>query len=326
LIKEMINEEILYFLKKRNGYISGEEISDELGISRTAIWKHIQELRDLGYDITAVPHLGYSLLACPDRLFPWEVKYSLKNRVIAKTIYYYESVSSTMDRAIELALDGVPEGTLFIAEGQTKGKGRMGRLWVSPKYKGIYFSLIIKPKILPQQAPLLTLISAVAICVALKRQLNLQAQIKWPNDILLDNKKVGGILTELSAEMDTVHAIIVGVGINVNNEKRTLPHLAGSLKEIIGHEINRLSLLQNILICFEERYLEFQKQGIQQILEDWRHSSLTLGRRVKLSMSRQRAQLIGEAIDIDQDGGLLVRKDSGLIERVMAGDIIHCKR
>lgn len=322
----MVNEEILYFLKKSPGYVSGEEISQELGKSRAAVWKHIQELRDLGYDIAAVPHLGYRLLSSPDRLFSWEIKHHLKNRFIAKEIYYYESLSSTMDKAAELALEGAPEGTLVIAEGQTKGKGRMGRVWLSPKYKGIYFSLIIKPKILPQQAPVLTLICAVAICQALKQQLRLEAQIKWPNDIFLKNKKIGGILTELSAEMDIVHAIIVGVGINVNNEKKTLPYSAGSLKEITGSQITRLSLLQGILHCLEEEYLQFQKQGVVKILDKWRHFSLTLGRRVRLSTSTKKPQLVGEAMDIDCDGGLLIRQDSGLIERVMAGDIIHCKR
>jgi len=202
----------------------------------------------------------------------------------------------------------------------------MGRAWLSPKYKGIYFSLIIKPKILPQQAPFLTLISAVAICEALKQKLGLEAQIKWPNDILLNNKKIAGILTELNAEMDIVHAIIVGIGINANNEKKTLPHQASSLKEIIGYKINRLSLLQRILKCFEEEYILFQEQGIQKALDKWRNFSATLNRRVVLIMSQEKHQLVGEAIDIDTDGGLLVRQDSGLIQRVMAGDIIHCKR
>lgn len=322
----MLNEEILYFLKKKSGYVSGEDISHDLGISRAAIWKHIQELRNLGYDITAVPHLGYSLLSSPDRLFAGEIKQGLKNKFIGKAIYYYESLPSTMDRAMDLAFKGAAEGTLVIAEGQTRGRGRLSRLWVSAKYKGIYFSLIIRPKILPQQAPVLTLISAVAICEALKQELGIEAQIKWPNDILLNNKKIGGILTELSAEMDIVHAIIVGVGINVNNEKKTLPYPATSLKEIIGEEVNRLSLLQGILSCFEERYLRFQKQGIERILDKWRHFSATLGRRVRLSVSRQKLGLIGEAVDIDCDGSLLVRQDSGLIERVVAGDIVHCKQ
>ncbi|MFH1678098.1 MAG: biotin--[acetyl-CoA-carboxylase] ligase [Candidatus Omnitrophota bacterium] len=322
----MVNEEILYFLKKRPGYVSGEDISGHLGISRAAVWKHIQELKDLDYDIAAVPHLGYELLSCPDRLFPWEIKYHLESKFIAKDIHYYESLPSTMDKAMDLALSGAPEGALVLSEGQTKGRGRMGRQWQSPQYKGIYFSLIIKPKILPQQASLFTLISAVVICGVLKKHLGLEAQIKWPNDILVNNKKIAGILTELSAEMDIVHAIIIGIGINVNNEKKSLPYASSSLRELTGNEVNRLSLLQSILRCFEEEYLRFQKQGAKQILDDWRNLSATLGRRVRLSMSGMMPRITGEAVDIDHDGGLLVRQDSGLIERVVSGDIIHCKR
>jgi BirA family biotin operon repressor/biotin-[acetyl-CoA-carboxylase] ligase len=172
----------------------------------------------------------------------------------------------------------------------------------------------------------LTLISAVAICEALGKQLNLSARIKWPNDILIDSRKVVGILTELSAEMDIVHAIIVGVGINVNSEKKNLPYPAASLKEITGSEVNRLSLLQSILGHFEDEYIQFQKQGLEKILNKWRNFSTTLGKRVKLNLSGHRLALVGEAVDIDRDGSLLIRKDSGLIERVMAGDIIHCKR
>lgn len=321
----MVNEEILYCLKRTSGYVSGEEISAGLGLSRSAIWKHIQGLRESGYDIAAVPHLGYKLVSCPDRLFPWEIKFRLKNRFIAGVVDYYETLPSTMDKAMELAINGSPEGTLVISEGQIQGKGRMGRVWLSPKYKGIYFSLIIRPAIPPQQTPVLTLICAVVICEVLRQQLNLEAQIKWPNDILLNNKKVGGILTELSAEMDMVHAVIVGVGINVNNDKKTLPSSAGCLKQEAGYEINRLNLLQGILRCFEKEYLQFQRRGIEQALDKWRHYSGTLGRRVRLSMSRGRHQLVGEAVDIDDNGGLLIRQDSGLIERVMSGDIIHCK-
>ena len=322
----MMNEKLLYILRKSSGLISGEEISHQLGISRAAIWKHINELRDLGYDITAVPHLGYRLLSCPDRLYPWEIKYLQKNKFVGKVIYYYENLSSTMDKAMDLALKGAEEGTVVVAEGQTKGKGRMGRVWLSPKYKGIYFSLIIKPNLLLKQAPVLTLISAVAICEAIKQRINLETQIKWPNDILLGNKKIAGILTELSAEMDIVHAIIVGVGINVNNDRKTLPYQASSLKEITGCKVNRIDLLKNILFCFEQRYLEFQKQGIKEILDKWCHLSATLGRRVRLSLSTQKKELVGEAVNIDGDGGLLIRQDSGLIERVISGDIIHCKQ
>ena len=322
----MVNEKILDFIKKRPVYVSGEEISREIGITRAAIWKHIQELRDLGYDITAVPHLGYKLISSPDRLFSWEIKQHLRNKSFVKKIHYYESLPSTMDKAMELALGGACEGTLVIVEGQTKGKGRMGRQWLSPKYKGVYFSLILKPKISLQQASLITLISALAVCEALNQKFNLQAQIKWPNDILINNKKIAGILTELHAETDMVNAVIVGIGINVNNEKDTLPHAASSLKEIIKGSVNRLDLLENILSCFKQEYSQFQDQGAERILNKCRQFSATLGKRVTLSMADKRRQLCGQALDFDSSGGLLIRQDSGIVERVMTGDIIHCKR
>ena len=321
----MVNEDILHFLKRKPVYISGEEISKDLGISRAAVWKRIQELREFGYDITAVPHLGYKFLSSPDRLFPWEIQYHLKNKFIAKDIHYYPSLPSTMEKAMELALEGTAEGTLVIAEGQTKGKGRMGRAWFSPKYKGIYFSLVIRPKISPQQAPLLTLISALAVCQSLKR-FGFEAQIKWPNDILLNNHKIAGILTELNAEMDMVYAVIIGVGINVNNKKESLPSAATSLSEVKSGEFKRLDLLQSVLRCFEKEYNQFQKHGVDQALDKCRTFSATLGQRVKLNTSGQKPEVYGEALDIDRNGGLLIRQDSGIIERVMAGDIIHCKR
>ncbi len=322
----MVNEKILNFLKTETGYVSGEEISQALGTSRAAIWKHIQELRDLGYDIAAVPHLGYQLLSSPDRLFPWEVKYNLGNKLIARDVLYFEKLISTMDKAIEMARDKTAEGVLIIAEEQTKGKGRMGRTWLSPKHKGIYLSLILKPKITPQEAPVLTLITAVAVCEAIQQELGVDAQIKWPNDILLNNKKIGGILTELNAETDAVHSIVVGVGLNVNTDKKSLPDLATSLKAQTGSKIDRLNLLRRILVCFEKKYLQFKKQEIKNTLDKWRQLSATLGQRVKLTVAGNKSQLVGEAIDIDHNGSLLIRQDSGLTSRVVSGDIVHCKR
>jgi BirA family biotin operon repressor/biotin-[acetyl-CoA-carboxylase] ligase len=319
----MVNEELLYILKKRPGYVSGEDISRDLGISRAAIWKHIQELRNLGYDITAVPHLGYRLLSSPDRLFPWEIKHSLKNKFIGKAIYYYESLPSTMDKAMELALNAAAEGTLVIAEGQTKGKGRLNRRWFSPKYKGIYLSLILRPKILPNLTPILTLLSAVSICEAISENTSLDVKIKWPNDILIHYKKLGGILTELNAEMDATSFVIIGIGLNIDNDKKTLIYGATSLKEQSKENINRIDILQDILRRIEDNYLFFQKKGSQAVIDKWRSYSITLGKRVKIIC--QKKHLEGEAIDIDIDGGLLVRRDSGLTEKIMAGDVVHCR-
>lgn len=321
--KNNMQAKVLDFLKRKSGYISGEEISYHLKISRQALWKHIQELKETGYEIVAVPHLGYRLISSPDRLYPCEIRYQLNTKFIGHKIYYFDMLSSTMDIATELGMNGSPEGTLILAEVQTKGRGRLGRVWFSPKYKGIYLSLILRPKILPNQTSMLTLMSAVSICEAIKEITDLNTKIKWPNDILIHNKKLGGILTELNAEMDATRFVIIGIGLNVNNDKKTLVSGATSLKEQKKENINRIELLQEILRKFEANYLLFQKIGSQTIIDKLANFNITLGRRVKIFC--QRRHLEGEAIDIDTDGGLLLRKDSGLVEKVMAGDVVHCR-
>ncbi|TBR16651.1 biotin--[acetyl-CoA-carboxylase] ligase [bacterium] len=318
-----MQEKLLELLKKKHDYISGEDISDGLGMSRQALWKHIQELRDSGYDIVAVPHLGYKLDSVPDRLFPQEIQHKLNTKFIGKKIHYFDKVSSTMDEAMRLGMGNTQEGTLIVAESQGKGRGRLGRLWDSPKYKGIYLSLILRPDILPNHCPTLTLLAAVSICEAVNLVCGLDCQIKWPNDILIHHKKVAGILTELNAEMDRVSFVLIGIGLNVNNDKKDLVSGATSLKEQKKEDINRIELLQELLRRIEENYVIFQKEGPQIILDKWRRNSLTLGTRVKVAC--QKEHLEGEAIDIDSDGGLLIRKDSGIIEKVMSGDVVHCR-
>jgi BirA family biotin operon repressor/biotin-[acetyl-CoA-carboxylase] ligase len=318
-----MQEKILDFLKRKQDYVSGDQLSQRLGISRQALWKHIQDLKEIGYDIVAVPHLGYKLILSPDRLFAFEITRDLNTQILGKKVTYFDSVTSTMNVALQLGIEGSPEGTLVIAESQTRGRGRLGRSWFSPKYKGIYFSLILKPKILPNFTSMLTLLCAVSICEAIKKITGLESQIKWPNDILISHKKVGGILTELKAEMDAVNFIIIGIGLNVNNDKKSLTSGATSLKEHKKESINRIGLLQEILRTMEANYLLFQKQGAKPILGKWREHNITLGRRVKVYVKNE--YLEGEAFDIDTDGGLLIRKDSGVIEKVMSGDIVHCR-
>jgi BirA family biotin operon repressor/biotin-[acetyl-CoA-carboxylase] ligase len=313
---------ILDLLKRKEGYFSGDQLSRKLDISRQALWKHIQELKEKGYEIIAVPHLGYQLISSADRLFDFEVAHGLGTKFIGKKIYYFDSLSSTMDAAWQLGIKGSPEGTLVLSEQQTKGRGRLGRSWVSPKYKGIYLSLILKPKMLPAQAPILTLLAAVSTCEAIESVLSLEAKIKWPNDIWLKDKKLGGILTELNAETDKINFVVIGMGLNVNNDKKTLILSATSLKEHKKEHLNRVTLLQEILRKIEENYLSLEK-GPQLVLKKWREYSITLGRRIKVYCQKRHVE--GQALDIDLDGGLLVRNDSGITEKVMAGDIVHCR-
>ncbi len=318
-----MQEQILDFLKKKSGYVSGDQLSHQLGITRQGLWKHIQTLKELGYDIVAVPHLGYKIISCPDKLFSEQISYQLKTNFMGKKIFYFDAVSSTMDVGLELGIKGMPEGTLVVAETQTKGRGRLGRHWSSPKHKGIYLSLIFRPKISPGEAPMLTLLAAVSICEAIKEIATLEAKIKWPNDILFHNKKLGGILTELSAEMDEVKFIVIGIGLNVNNDSKSLTEGATSIREQKKESLNRVELLQEILRRIEENYLIFQKKGSGIIIDKWRIHNITLGRRVRISAHKE--HLEGDAVDIDSDGGLLVRNDSGLTQKVMAGDVVHCR-
>ena len=316
-------EKIVELLKDSQDYFSGEEISSRLKISRQALWKHIQALKELGYSIEAVPHLGYRLTASPDRLFDFEVKRGLSTKILGKKILYFDSLSSTMNMAMELGLRGASSGTLILSETQTKGRGRLGRIWFSPKYKGLYLSLILRPDILPSQAPVFTLLAAVSVCEAIKKETGFDAQIKWPNDVLIHNKKISGILTELSAEMDKVNFVSIGIGLNVNNDKKSLISGSISLKELKKEEVSRVRLLQELLRCLEENYLVLEKKGSHAVIEKWRQLSITLGKRVKVYCHNKHVE--GEAIDIDLDGGLLIRGDSGLTSKVMAGDVVHCR-
>lgn len=315
-----MNEKILTLLRDRTTYVSGEEISSHLGISRSAIWKHIQELRQQGYEIVAIPHLGYELVSVPDRLLPSEITSNLNTKIMGREVYHYEMVSSTMDIAMDLGMKGAKEGVVVCTEGQYKGRGRLARFWSSPKNRGIYFSLILKPKISPAESPKLTLLSAVAVCLAIRKIAKLDCLIKWPNDLIINNKKVGGILTEMNAEMDMVRFVVIGIGINVNTPESLLPPKATSLKEQSGGRVSRVELTKDILKNIEREYILFQKEGFKVIIEKWRKFSTTLGHRVRVQFHEE--DIEGQAFDIDDDGALLVRRDSGFVQRITAGDIV----
>jgi BirA family biotin operon repressor/biotin-[acetyl-CoA-carboxylase] ligase len=228
-----------------------------------------------------------------------------------------------MDQGMQLGLEGAASGTLVLAESQIKGRGRLGRGWLSPKYKGIYLSLILRPKILPAACPVLTLMSAVSICEAVKEVVGLDAQIKWPNDVLIHHKKAAGILTEMNSEMDKVNFVVIGIGLNVNNDKKSLIAQATSLKQEQGQEISRVVLLQELLRRIENNYFLLEDRGSSEIINKWRNFTLTLGTRVKVDY--QNKHLEGQACDIDSDGSLLIRKDSGLIQKVSSGDVTACR-
>ena len=314
-----MQERIIQFLKESDGYISGEEISQRLKMSRAAIWKYMQELRAQGYEIAAVPHLGYQLVTCPDKFLSYEIQFGLNTKIMGKKVIVMDTVSSTMDEAFRLGNENCDEGTVVCAEAQSKGRGRLGRIWTSPKGKGLYFSLVLRPSLPLNLLAQLTLMSAVALAEAIESVSALKPLIKWPNDILLENEKLAGILTELRAESDQVQFVIVGIGLNINTSAQHLPLGASSLKVAAGHSFDRTEVFQAVLRSLEKGYLKLLNRGFSQIMEDWKKRSATLNKRVRITDSS--GIIEGQAIDLDEDGALLIRKDNGLVVKKSAGDV-----
>ena len=312
---------IIDILRRNNEHVSGEEISRSLEISRAAIWKNIESLRNKGYGIEAIPGVGYKLTSFPDKLIPEEVQFGLRTRIIGRKIHHYETLGSTMEVAFELGLKGAKDGTIVCAEGQTKGKGRMGRSWCSPKQKGIYFSTILRPELHPVDVSKITFLASIAVCEAVREVCDVNAQIKWPNDILIENKKVAGILIELNAEIDSVKFVVVGIGINVNTNLGSLPDCATSLKKESGQSVFRVELTREILRSLDKWYLVLRKDGFGSIIARWKELSLTLGNMVRIKDSGYSVE--GKAIDIDEHGGLVVCDKDGLTVKRMSGDVEH---
>jgi len=316
-----MQEQIIHSLRKSDDYISGEEISRDLNISRAGIWKYIEDFRRQGYEIDAVPRRGYRILSSPDKLLPWEIKFKLGTTYIGQDIIYKETISSTMDEALRLGIAGAAAGTVVCAETQTKGRGRLGREWISPPSKGIYASLILRPQTPLSEVAQLTLVSAVAVCEALRNTSGLDALIKWPNDILINGKKTAGILTELNAEMDRVRFVVVGCGINVNSLVAQLPPEATSLKIEAKKDLSRVAVLQDVLRSFEKWLNIFEAEGFATVRGRWKELSATLGQRVKFV--EPRGEVVGTAFDLAPDGSLLLRKDNGEVVKKNTGDALH---
>ena len=316
-----MQEKIIQLLKDCRGYLSGEDISRRLKISRAGIWKHMQELRHIGYDIEAMPHRGYRLVSPPDRLLPREIKYGLGTKILGRDIIYHELTQSTMDDAFSSGAQGAEEGTVIIAESQSKGRGRMGRSWISPKGKGIYMSVILRPQFSPNDFAKLTLLAAVAVCEALRKVSDLDIGIKWPNDLLAGGRKLAGILTELNAEVDQMKFVVVGLGVNINASKRALPGEATSLKIESGKSHSRVAVVQEILRSLEYWYADIERQGFEHVLKRWRELALILGKRIIIKEHHQ--EIHGEAVDLADDGGLIIRTDSGETIKRLSGDVVQ---
>ncbi len=321
-IKDKILEKLITSKGKR---VSGEKLAHEFSVSRTAVWKQIKELREEGYMIDSSTNLGYSLVKTTDTLNPGEIKAGLKTGVIGKDIKYFKETESTNIIAREMA-GSVEEGTVVIAESQTGGRGRLGRKWLSPE-GGIWLSIILKPRIQPQYAPRITLLAGVSVAKTIL-SLGIPAKIKWPNDVLINGKKVCGILTEIEAEIDLIDYCVVGIGIDANVDTESFPEefrdSSTSLKKELGHEINRVDFVQKLMSEFEALYLKFQKDDFPSILEEWRNMSATIGEWVKITT--QTKTIYGEAIGVDNDGALILETGEGQLEKIVAGNCEHLRR
>lgn len=319
-----MRKRILELLRNKGGEpLSGEEISRVLEVSRTAIWKHIQALKQDGYNIESVPKRGYILLEAPNRLFPQEILSRLETTWLGRNICYRDEVDSTNSLAKALANEGCPNGLLVVAEAQGAGRGRLARGWISPYAKGIWFSVVLKPPFLPQEASKCTLLAAVAVVKAINNIAGVKAAIKWPNDILLLGRKLVGILTEMNAEFGHINYVVIGTGINTNATPEDYPEevrpLAVSVADAATEDFSRVDLLAAILKNMEELYELAVAEGFGPVLQEWRKYSCTLGQQVKVIAPDM--TYFGRAVDIDEEGLLLVEKEDGAIEKVVAGDV-----
>jgi len=305
-------KQILKALRGCGGYLSGETLSEQLGISRVSIWKHIRSLKKDGYVIEASPR-GYRLVSSPDLLLPYEFP-DLEQR-----IHYFREIGSTMDVARELARKGAGEGTIVIAEAQAHGRGRLSREWLSPK-GGIYFTLILRPSISPAYAPRINLMASVAVATTIRKLFGLNAELKWPNDVLIEGRKVCGILAEMDAEMDVVNFVNVGIGINANTSVPQFEKTATSLKDMLGREISRKEFLSVVLVELERRQALLMEGAL---LDEWKKLSGTLNKYVRILSPGE--VIVGRAIDIDTTGALIIRKRNGSLKKALAGDCIHLR-
>jgi BirA family biotin operon repressor/biotin-[acetyl-CoA-carboxylase] ligase len=311
------------FNQAEDGFVSGAQLSAKLGISRTAVWKHIRSLRRAGYDIEAIPSRGYQLRQVPDTLVPEAILASLGCRVVGSRVCCFDVTDSTNLLACRYGDGGEPEGTVVIADRQRAGKGRMGRRWASPAGVNLYASILLRPEILPFDAPKLTFLSAVAVCRAIAALTGLQATVKWPNDVLLNGKKIAGLLNEMSAETDRVNYVVLGIGVNLNMQKDQFPedlrYPATSLAITKGRPVSRLDFTRALLQEIDVLYQVFLQQGGGPVLDAWMQLCDMIGKDVRVDCNE--LPLEGVMTGLADDGALLLRTVTGKMERIYAGDV-----
>lgn len=323
--RKTTKETIIRLLRKKTGFISGEEMADTLGITRAAVWKNVKHLKNNGYVIETRRSKGYRLMKSPD-LSAEEIRNLLSGctKIIGRDILFFDMVNSTNTAASEFASKGYAEGSVIIANGQTEGRGRRGRAWLSPPGRNIYMSIILTPDISPVDATVLTLMAAVACTHAVRNAASLQVSIKWPNDIIVSGKKIGGILTEIKADMDRIFHSIIGIGMNINLDIDEMPDslraTATSIKNETGRTVSRTAMAAEILKELDKWYNVFLQAGKRRIIDEWLMLSSTIGRTVRITIGDN--IFMGIAESITDEGMLMLKLPDKTLKKISAGDVV----
>ena len=315
-----------FFQTHDSEYLSGEDLSDVLKISRVAVWKHIKKIQSLGYKIESKQKLGYRLISETEKLLPWEITKDLKTKTVGKRVYYFEEIDSTQNFAEQIALDEKENGTIVVAEKQTAGKGRLDRKWTSPK-GGIWFSLIIHPKFDVSTSTLVPIAGAVALAKAIKNTLNIDVSVKWPNDITLNGKKVAGMLVDASFQANNIDYLILGIGINFDIDAKKIEKRLSKSANFYG--VNSLRkkddstppkiLLREFLVQFEKILIQLNKGEKAKIVKEWTKKADKIGK--KISINTSDGKISGVAQGIDNDGALKLKTSKG-IKKIFVGDVV----
>ena len=309
-------------LRESNDYVSGQQLCEKLGVSRTAVWKAINQLKEEGYRVEAVRNRGYHIVESPDVISKEEIVSMIDTNWAGQEVYYYNITDSTNIRAKQLGDEGAPHGTLVTADQQSAGRGRRGRGWESPPGCSVYMSILLRPDIPPVKAPMLTLVMALSVAGSLKDCTDLDVQIKWPNDIILNGKKLVGILTEMSTEIDYINHVVIGVGINVNMEylPEGIRDKATSLRLATGHVVRRSELIASTMKQFERYYgLFLESRNLESMREEYNQLLVNRGKEVRILGGKEEYNAV--ALGINSEGELLVRREDGSEEAVFAGEV-----
>ncbi|MDO4975847.1 MAG: biotin--[acetyl-CoA-carboxylase] ligase [Eubacteriales bacterium] len=317
-----MKQKILTLLKQQQGYVSGQEISNTFGVTRTAIWKYINALREEGYEIESMTRKGYRLVNSPDFLSEEEIRNCLTENVLPGELKIFDTIDSTNEEAKRAFQRGAGDRSLYVSEEQTAGKGRRGRNWISPKGQDVFFSFLLQPDLPPESASMITLVAALAGVKAVEKHTSARCQIKWPNDLVINGRKVCGILTEMSADMDQIHYVVPGIGFNLNRTEfdETIASIASSVYVETGCKVERNAFLADYVMEFMKRYdLFLKEQNLSAFMEEYNQHLINVGREVKII--RRNDEVIRKALGINERGELQVADESGTIENVFSGEV-----